>query len=136
MDRRMRFVRVALATAGLGFVGATSGCRHTRPEIPPERPYLAPGTAPSAAQGGAPNIEFSSQPAIMGGALGGAAASMTPAVPSNVGQYGQAPRARNEPSSMPGADRGVSPASTFPGFPSSEQPRGVMGEAGAPPSPL
>ena len=114
--------------------GVAAGCRHTRSEVPPERPYLAPGGLPAAAPpGAAPHVGFSTEPPAQGHALG-TAAMTSPSVPGTSPGYGPAPATSALPppdplQNLPGPGSTVPPGTALP-------PRGQMGISGAPPSPL
>lgn len=67
MDR-LKALRAGL---GLGLALAVTGCRHARPEVPPERPFI---TTPQQV-GTPPSVGFSSESAVNG--YGAAAPAMT-----------------------------------------------------------
>lgn len=107
-SRRWSLLRTALIGSAL-----LAGCHHTRrgEMVPPERPYLA--TPSSASAMGAPSVGFSAEPAS--NAFSGATA-----VP---------------PGTEPTPGFGTQGATPSP-FGSGGTVPGVMGEPGAPPSPL
>jgi len=137
MDRQTR----RLAGFGLMFVLATSGCRSTRPEVPPGRKYSGDGRQ-------VPSVGFSSDPHPAGangmgsvpggpGTMPGQYGTPSPATPNygaptghSYGPPGQAPAGSgaaaplfSEPSTAP-------PPVEAP----SANPVGVMGQPGQPPS--
>jgi hypothetical protein len=121
MDR-LSMTRGCLTVLGLiSLLGAT-GCRGGRPEVPPERPYMTPASAPTA-----PQVGFSSEPAA--NAFAGASTAMPPGMglnhPAASGSYTGQP-------TNPLNGSGAAPAS----FEPPQTPKGVMGQPGALPPPL
>jgi hypothetical protein len=131
------------ASLGLGAIVAAGGCRHTRPEVPPERPYIMPGAAPAADGTGRPHVGFSSEPPPAGNAYG-AAAGIAQGLPGTAGAPGAPPLFSGE---SPASGQSVAapappqpePLQEMPGLASPPStgvpPRGVMGVPGQPPSP-
>lgn len=108
----------------------SAGCRHTRPEVPPERPYLNPGGGAAASS---PRVGFSTEPPAHGNALG-TAMSTAPSLPGSAAGYGTAPGTAPIPQpdpleNLPGPPSSVPPGTNLP-------PQGRMGIGNAPPSPL
>lgn len=102
MDR-LQISRRCRTGAGLCLalmLGALSGCRNTRPEIPPERPYV---TTPNPAATAPPNVGFSTEPAANG--YNGAAATAPVNVPGINGMGPAGPR--TAPSGPPSSFRQV-----------------------------
>jgi hypothetical protein len=114
------------------------GCRNTRPEVPPERPYVMPGAATTAIIGpgsSAPHVGFSSEPPA--GAYASSAGLPSSSAGSNIGSstafngapptdLGLGPVSAGAPSSSPAAagpysgpapailgDPGIQPAAGF-----------------------
>lgn len=112
----------------------SAGCRNTRPEVPPERPYLAPRGAGMTGDTSAPRVGFSTEPPAQGNALGASMGTM-PGAPGSPTGYGTAPGSAIAPppdilQELPGPGaNSVPPAAPMP-------PRGQMGIGNAPPSPL
>jgi hypothetical protein len=120
-----------------------AGCRNTRPEVPPERPYITPEAA-GATAGGRPHVSFSSEPPPAGNALG-TAAGIAQGLPGTAGAPGAPPTFSHQPpgygpATTPAAPPQAEPLQDMPGLGpppgSGGPPRGVMGTPGALPSPL
>ncbi len=130
MDR-LKLARRGLAGLGLGLALGWSlvGCRSGHPEVPPERPYVAPNPAANA-----PQVGFSSEPAANAFAGMAPASSALPGMnPSRGGGYSSStlPAAGAMPAA-PALGTDAAPASFQPPAP----PQGVMGTPGALPSPM
>jgi hypothetical protein len=142
-DRRKRTSRCG---RGIGLAAAlalaATGCRHTRQEVPPERPYIMPGAAGAAGATapGTPHVGFSSEPP---GGNAFAGSRITPGLPGSAEGYAPPPSLSNQPAhngsaaaapAEPEPLQDIPPYGAPPG--SGGPPRGTMGTPGAPPSPL
>ena len=99
MDRLQTRRQVSAGLSLALVLGTLSGCRNTRPEVPPERPYA---TAPNAGTTAPPNVGFSTEPAANG--YSGAATTAPVNVP---GAYGMGAPQRTAPPGPPSSFRQV-----------------------------